>query len=45
VKHQLAQYQIKTTDLNICTFDTPELFSFRRDPETGRNATVVWLSQ
>jgi len=45
VKHQLAQYQIKTTDLNICTFDTPELFSFRRDPETGRNATVVWLNQ
>lgn len=45
VKHQLAQYQIKTTDLNICTFDTPELFSFRRDTETGRNATVVWLSQ
>ena len=45
VKHQLAQYQIKTTDINICTFDTPELFSFRRDPETGRNATVVWLSQ
>jgi len=45
VKHQLAQYQIKTTDLNICTFDTPELFSFRREPETGRNATVVWLSQ
>lgn len=45
VKHQLAQYQIKTTDLNICTFDTPELFSFRRDPETGRNATVVWLCQ
>jgi YfiH family protein len=45
VKHQLAQYQIKTTDVNICTFDTPELFSFRRDPETGRNATVVWLSQ
>ena len=45
VKHQLAQFQIKTTDLNICTYDTPELFSFRRDPETGRNATVVWLSQ
>ena len=45
VKHQLAQFQIKTTDLNICTYDTTELFSFRRDPETGRNATVVWLSQ
>ena len=45
VKHQLAQYQIKTTDLNICTFDTLELFSFRRDPVTGRNATVAWLSE
>jgi len=45
VKHQLAQYQIKTTDLNICTFDTAELFSFRRDPVTGRNATVAWLSE
>ena len=45
VKHQLAQYQIKTTDLNICTFDTAEMFSFRRDPVTGRNATVAWLSE
>lgn len=45
VKSQLAKYQIKTTDLNICTFDTPDLFSFRRDPVTGRNATVAWLSE
>jgi copper oxidase (laccase) domain-containing protein len=45
VKHQLAQYQIKTTDLNICTFENQDVFSFRRDPVTGRNATVAWLSE
>lgn len=45
IKHQLAQYQIKTTDLNICTFENQDVFSFRRDPVTGRNATVAWLSQ
>ena len=45
VKTQLAKYQIKTTDLNICTFDNNDLFSFRRDPVTGRNATVAWLSK
>lgn len=45
VKTQLAKYQIKTTDLNICTFENSELFSFRRDPVTGRNATVAWLSE
>lgn len=45
VKTQLAKYQIKTTDLNICTFENKELFSFRRDAVTGRNATVAWLSE
>ncbi len=45
VKNQLANYQIKTTDLNICTFENTDVFSFRRDPVTGRNATVVWLSE
>lgn len=45
VKTQLAKYQIKTTDLNICTFENKDLFSFRRDPVTGRNATVAWLSE
>lgn len=45
VKTQLAKYQIKTTDLNICTFENKELFSFRRDAVTGRNATIAWLSE
>ena len=45
VKTQLAKYQIKTTDLNICTLENKELFSFRRDAVTGRNATVAWLSE
>lgn len=45
IKTQLAKYQIKTTDLNICTFENKDLFSYRRDPITGRNATVVWLTE
>jgi hypothetical protein len=44
IKNQLAKYQIKTTDLGICTFDNNDLFSFRRDPISGRNASVVWLT-
>ena len=45
IKTQLAKYQIKTTDLNICTYENKDVFSFRRDPVTGRNASVVWLTE
>lgn len=45
IKTQLAKYQIKTTDLNICTFENKDVFSYRRDPVTGRNASVVWLTE
>jgi polyphenol oxidase len=44
IKKQLASFQIKTLDLGICTFENSDVFSYRRDKETGRNATVAWIS-
>jgi len=45
IKQQLASFQIKTQDLGICTFENNEVFSYRRDKETGRNATVAWINR
>ena len=41
----LDAYGIKTDVLGGCTFEDPDLYSFRRDGVTGRSALVVVMNQ
>ena len=40
---QLQIEEIETNDLSHCTYEDENLFSYRRDQKTGRNAGIVWL--
>ena len=40
---QLQIEEIETNDLSHCTYEDENLFSYRRDKKTGRNAGIVWL--
>ena len=40
---QLQIEEIETNDLSHCTYEDENLFSYRRDKKTGRNAGIVWI--
>ena len=40
---QLQIEEIETNDLSHCTYEDENLFSYRRDQKTGRNAGIVWF--
>ena len=40
---QLQFEEIETNDLSHCTYEDENLFSYRRDQKTGRNAGIVWF--
>ena len=40
---QLQIEEIEPNDLSHCTYEDENLFSYRRDQKTGRNAGIVWL--
>lgn len=41
---QLAGLGVRAVDTDPrCTYEDPDLFSYRRDPRTGRLASVIWL--
>ncbi len=45
VAEQLVREGVSIRDWSpLCTYESPELFSYRRDGTTGRFAGVVWLS-
>jgi YfiH family protein len=39
-----ARPGVEFDDVDVCTFASPDHFSYRRDGETGRHAVVAWLS-
>jgi YfiH family protein len=41
---QRSPYVDEVVDVSTCTRASPDLYSFRRDPETGRHAMVVVMS-
>jgi len=41
---QLADLGCALASVGACTYETPTLFSYRRDHETGRQAGLIWLS-
>lgn len=40
----LADQGVEVTASAPCTLEDPEYFSYRRDPQTGRLAGIVWLA-
>jgi YfiH family protein len=44
VVDRLCRNGVRTTVYGTCTFESPDWFSFRRDPVTGRHGGVVVLS-
>lgn len=40
---QLQIEEIEPNDLSHCTYEDENLFSYRRDQKTGRNAGIVWF--
>lgn len=44
VRTQLTQLGIRCSSIDRCTFEDPELFSYRRDRVTGRHGVLVAMS-
>ena len=45
IARQLSGLGVRAIDIDPrCTVEDPDLFSYRREPRTGRLASVVWLS-
>jgi YfiH family protein len=42
---RLRQAGVHTEAVGGCTFEDPALYSFRRDPVTGRHGVAVWWTQ
>lgn len=40
---RLTRLGVASDVVGPCTFETPDLFSFRRDGRTGRQAGVIWI--
>lgn len=40
---QLSQAKVSYETIDKCSFESQDLYSFRRDEITGRNASVIWL--
>lgn len=43
LKSQLNQEGVDFDSIEICSFESEDLFSFRRENQTGRNASLIWL--
>lgn len=41
---QLLEAQVEYESIAECSFESSDLYSFRRDERTGRNASVIWLN-
>lgn len=41
---QFLQYEITPELVNICTFENPDVYSYRRDGITGRFASAIWFN-
>lgn len=41
--HFLQESGIRTTQSHLCTFEDPNLFSYRREGVTGRQAGAIWM--
>lgn len=44
IRAKCAQLEVGFNEVGFDTFDSPNLFSFRRNNVTGRQATIAWLS-
>ena len=45
IARQLSGLGVRAIDIDPrCTVEDPDLFSYRREPRTGRLASVIWLS-
>jgi len=43
LKAQLRANEIDFKSVDLCSFESSDLFSYRRDEQTGRNASVIWF--
>lgn len=44
VAAQLRAHNVSVQYVNICTFENPNVFSYRRDKTTGRGGILAWLT-
>lgn len=40
---QLQKAEVTFESIDICSFESADLYSYRRDKVTGRNASVIWI--